>query len=124
MISTLEGFTETFRQSPKQIGLVRKAVQAFLDGCPATEDVTLVVDELATDAVLHRLSRFRPFTVRIERHDTSVQFEVRHAGGPCLASIPDDHPRPYRLDGDLVRPHHRIPDPNRQVPHPRKFLPR
>ena len=51
MMSTLEGSGERFPQAPSRSDRSARAVQAFLDSCPATEHVTLVLDELATSRV-------------------------------------------------------------------------
>ena len=49
-----------------QVSQVRRAVARHLAGCPAADDMTLIVSELASNAVVHSASRGQFFTVRAE----------------------------------------------------------
>jgi len=89
-------YAGTFPGSPEQIGLARRAVKSYLGSCPASDDVALVVSELATNAAVHSESRDATFTLRVELHPTWVQVECEDAGGPWF-SRPADDSRPHGL---------------------------
>src|SRR5260370_40129184 len=58
---------QVVRGTPDQLCPARAALRAFLDGCPATDDVALLVTELAANAIAPSASG-RPggtFTVRV-----------------------------------------------------------
>ena len=75
-------FAQAFPGSPEQVGNVRRAIRFYLGSCPASDDVTLVVSELATNAILHsRSGHGGTFVVRAELHPTWVWIEVEDAGG-------------------------------------------
>jgi anti-sigma regulatory factor (Ser/Thr protein kinase) len=76
------GFAEAFPGSPEQVGNARRAVRSYLGSCPASDDVTLIVSELATNAIVHsRSGHGGTFAVRAELHPTWVWIEVEDAGG-------------------------------------------
>ena len=73
-------------------------MRAFLAGvladCPVVEDVTLMADELVSNAVLHSDSR-KPggtFELRVKvRRGESVRVEVADAGGPWAGPRSGDY---------------------------------
>jgi serine/threonine-protein kinase RsbW len=89
-------YSRVFHGAPDQISHVRAQVGAYLEHCPARDDVVLVVSELAANAVLHSLSEGGTITVRVERHGTWVRAEVQDAGGAWGTPEPDG--RPHGLD--------------------------
>jgi anti-sigma regulatory factor (Ser/Thr protein kinase) len=74
---------------------VRRVVAAWLAGCPAADDAVLIASELATNAILHSLSRGRSFTVRCHVFPGYLLIEVEDLGGPWR---PRKHDRPHGLD--------------------------
>jgi hypothetical protein len=81
---------QAFPGTPDQLRHVRAALRTFLDGCPATDDVTLLVTELAANAIAHSASG-RPggtFTVRL-RHvpGDHVRAEVQDTGSAWNGDI-------------------------------------
>jgi serine/threonine-protein kinase RsbW len=74
-------YRETFPGTPDQVSRVRSRARLVLAGCPAADDVVLVLSEFAANAVLHSLSRYGGFTVTIEQHITHVYVEVEDDGG-------------------------------------------
>jgi hypothetical protein len=66
--------TESFAPSPSEIGAARHFALAAAEawGC-ASNDLSLVVSELATNACVHAQS---PFTVSLHRHGSRVVVEV------------------------------------------------
>jgi serine/threonine-protein kinase RsbW len=79
-----------------QVSHVRRAVTRHLAGCPAIDDVILVVSELASNAVVHSASQGQFFTVRTERYPGYVWVEAEDLGGPWRCRRPDG--RPHGLD--------------------------
>ena len=80
----------------EQVCLVRRAVARHLTGCPAADDMTLIVSEMAANAVMHSGSRGQFFTVRVELHPDHARVEVEDLGGPWRGRHSDD--RPHGLD--------------------------
>jgi serine/threonine-protein kinase RsbW len=79
-----------------QVSLVRRAVARHLAGCPAANDMILIVSELASNAVVHSASRGQFFTVRAGLHPGQVRVEVEDLGGSWRGRQSDD--RPHGLD--------------------------
>ena len=79
-----------------QVSPVRRAVARHLTGCPAADDMTLIVSELATNAVVHSASRGQFFTVRAELDLDHVRVEVEDLGGSWRGRHSDG--RPHGLD--------------------------
>jgi anti-sigma regulatory factor (Ser/Thr protein kinase) len=77
----LEGtYAGIFPGGPEQIKNARGQAREFLDGYPVTDDVVLILSELATNATVHSLSKGGLYTVRVKRYDTCVYLEVEDAG--------------------------------------------
>jgi anti-sigma regulatory factor (Ser/Thr protein kinase) len=102
-------FTRVFHGRTDQVRQARLEVARYLSasGCPVTDDVTLVVSEFATNAVIHSASRDQFFTVRAELFPACVRVEVEDLGGPWEPR-PRDLGRPHGLDivGVLAGPGH------------------
>ena len=80
----------SFPGKPEQVSRARKEVRAFLNGMPGTDDVLLVVSELASNAVQHSLSRAGDFVVAVRVNQVGVYVEVTDEGGEWLPPDPDD----------------------------------
>ena len=65
-----------------QLHHVRRAVARHLAGCPAADDATLILSELAANAIVHSASRGQFFTVRTEVFPDYVWVEAEDLGGP------------------------------------------
>lgn len=96
MSATATGYKGTFRGRAEEAGRVRREVTGYLGDCPVSEDLVLIADELAANAVLHTRSRGEFFRVRCELSDRSARIEVEDMGGPWRTRKPDD--RPHGLD--------------------------
>jgi anti-sigma regulatory factor (Ser/Thr protein kinase) len=86
----------TFHGRTEEAGRVRRDVAGYLGDCPVTDDIVLIADELAANAVLHTRSRGDFFRVRCELSPGSVRIEVEDIGSPWRQRKPDD--RPHGLD--------------------------
>jgi len=89
-------YAGTYQGREDQVRLVRRAMAECLAGCPAADDATLIVSELASNAILHSASRGRFFTIRAELHKDYVRVEVEDLGGPWRGRQHDG--RPHGLD--------------------------
>lgn len=70
-------YRAAFTAQPERVAQARAFVSSHLGEAPlatAADAVTLVVSELATNAVLHAAT---PFTVSLSRRDASLRLEVR-----------------------------------------------
>ena len=84
-----------FAGVPESVRDVRHAVAAHLSDYPAlVDDATLIVSELATNAVLHSRSAGGFFTVRVTISGGYLRVEVEDLGGHWAAGPPD-----------VIRPH-------------------
>jgi anti-sigma regulatory factor (Ser/Thr protein kinase) len=81
---------------PNQLYHVRRAVATHLTDCPAAADATLILSELAANAIAHSASRGQFFTVRTEVFPDYLWVEAEDLGGPWRFRRPDD--RPHGLD--------------------------
>ena len=59
-------YTGIYPGRADQLHHVRRAVARHLAGCPAADDATLILSELAANAIVHSASRGQFFTVRAE----------------------------------------------------------
>jgi anti-sigma regulatory factor (Ser/Thr protein kinase) len=91
---------QVFPGTPDQLRQVRAALRTFLDGCPATDDVALLITELAANAILHSASGGPggTFTVRVwHAHGDHVRAEVRDQGSGWDGDIARSAIRPHGL---------------------------
>ncbi|MFG2997718.1 ATP-binding protein [Streptomyces sp. NPDC048340] len=91
-------FTQRFSATPRGARLARRLAQAQLDlwgvpyGCPLSDDVALVVAELAANAVLHGRVAGRDFEVRLA-YDRRRTVRVM-VSDTCGDRVPPDGPAP------------------------------
>ena len=64
--ATAPGYASTFPGRADQLSQVRRDITAYLHNCPAADDLILIADELAANAILHTQSRGATFTVRCQ----------------------------------------------------------
>jgi hypothetical protein len=93
---TAPGYTGTFGGRADEAARVRREIAGYLGGCPVIEDMVLIADELAANAILHSRSRGRTFGVRCELTPRTARIEVEDMGGPWRPRTPGD--RPHGLD--------------------------
>jgi hypothetical protein len=93
---TAPGYTGTFGGRADEAARVRREIAGYLGGCPVTDDVVLIADELAANAILHSRSRGASFNVRCEVTPQAVRIEIEDMGGPWRHRTPGD--RPHGLD--------------------------
>lgn len=86
----------TFHGRAEEVSRVRREVAGYLAGCPASDELVLIADELAANCILHTRSRGSSFRVRCELSPGSVRIEVEDMGGPWRKRREDD--RPHGLD--------------------------
>jgi hypothetical protein len=90
------GYQRTFGGRADQLSQVRRDIAGYLGGCPVTQDMVLIADEMAANAILHTHSRSRTFGVRCQLSAGAARIEVEDMGGPWRPRSPDD--RPHGLD--------------------------
>ena len=90
------GYTGTFRGRAEEAARVRREIAAYLGACPATDNIVLIADELAANAIIHSRSRGGTFRVRCQLTSGSARIEVEDLGGPWRPRQPGD--RPHGLD--------------------------
>lgn len=93
---TATGYQRTFGGRADQLSQVRRDIADYLGGCPATQDMVLIADEMAANAILHTHSRGSTFGVRCQLYAGAARIEVEDMGGPWRPRQPDD--RPHGLD--------------------------
>jgi anti-sigma regulatory factor (Ser/Thr protein kinase) len=89
-------YTGTFQGRAEEVRQVRREIADYLGRCPAADDIILIADELAANAILHTQSRGSTFTVRCHASPGQVRIEVEDLGGPWRPRNPGD--RPHGLD--------------------------
>ena len=89
-------YTGIYPGRADQVHHVRRAVAKHLVGCPAADDATLILSELAANAIVHSASRGQFFTVRAEVFPGYVWVAAEDLGGPWCRRQADD--RPHGLD--------------------------
>jgi histidine kinase-like protein len=94
--ATAPGYAGTFRGRAAQVSQVRREITAYLGACPATDDIVLIADELAANAIIHTRSRAGSFRVRCQLSARAARIEVEDLGGPWRPRQPGD--RPHGLD--------------------------
>jgi serine/threonine-protein kinase RsbW len=98
MVITARTYTGRFPGDPDQVAEARREVRIWLRGCPVSDDVVLILSELASNAVRHSLSRIGHFTVTVQLCETYVYVEVEDEGGPWYCPSGYDDGRPHGLD--------------------------
>jgi hypothetical protein len=94
--ATGSGYASTYPGRADQLSQVRRDIASYLEYCPAADDLILIADELAANAILHTQSRGASFTVRCHLSHRTAQIEVEDLGGPWRQRKPGD--RPHGLD--------------------------
>jgi hypothetical protein len=95
--ATAPGYTGTFYGRVEEAARVRREIAAYLGPCTAADDVILVADELAANAIVHTRSRGGSFRVRCQLSPGTALIEVEDTGGPWRQRRnPGD--RPHGLD--------------------------
>jgi anti-sigma regulatory factor (Ser/Thr protein kinase) len=89
-------YAGTFSGHAEEAARVRREITAYLDNCPAVQDMILIASELASNAVLHTRSRGGTFRVRCQLSPQTARIEVEDLGGPWRPRPHDD--RPHGLD--------------------------
>ncbi len=89
-------YWRTFPGRADQVSQVRREIAGYLGECPAADDMVLIADELAANAILHTRSRGSSFHIRCELTPGAARIEVEDMGGPWRQRTPDD--RPHGLD--------------------------
>jgi serine/threonine-protein kinase RsbW len=89
-------YTGIYPGRADQLHHVRRAVARHLADCPAADEATLILSELAANAIVHSASRDQFFTVRAEVFPGYVWVEAEDLGGPWQRRQPDN--RPHGLD--------------------------
>jgi anti-sigma regulatory factor (Ser/Thr protein kinase) len=86
----------TFPGRADQLSQVRCEIAGYLEDCPVANDMVLIADELAANAIVHSRSRGGTFRVRCQLSPRMARIEVEDMGGPWRPRNPDD--RPHGLD--------------------------
>jgi serine/threonine-protein kinase RsbW len=102
--ATVTSYTGTYPGRADQVREVRRAVARHLADCAAVDDATLIVSELAANAIVHSASRGQFFTVRAELYPGYVWVEAEDLGGPWRHSQPDGRPHGLDIIGALTGP--------------------
>ena len=94
--ATAMTYKGTFCGRAEELSRVRREIADYLRNCPVTDDMVLIADELAANAILHTHSRGESFRVRCELSPGSARIEAEDMGGPWRHRKPGD--RPHGLD--------------------------
>jgi serine/threonine-protein kinase RsbW len=90
--------TGTYPAEPRQVGLARAELAAWLGSWLRADEAILVASEFASNAVRHSASRHGgTFTLRAEVGRDRVRIEVEDAGGSWREGRCDDE-RPHGFD--------------------------
>lgn len=93
---TAPGFTGTFDGAATEAARVRRQIAAYLETCPAADDMVLIASELAANAIMHTRSRGGSFTIRCQLSVGTARIEAEDLGGPWRQRNPGG--RPHGLD--------------------------
>ena len=97
-------YTAIYPGRVDQLRHVRRAVARHLAGCPAADDATLILSELAANAIVHSASRDQFFTIRAELFPDYLWIEVEDLGGPWRFRQPDGRPHGLEVVEALTGP--------------------
>ena len=89
-------YRQTFHGRPDQVSAVRRAVAAYVNGCPRADDIVLIASEFSANAIVHSDSKDEFFTIRVDAYPGYVWIECEDLGGPWHRKPEDD--RPHGLD--------------------------
>jgi hypothetical protein len=89
-------YQRTFPGRADQLSQVRREIAGYLEDCPVADDMILIADELAANAIVHSRSRGGTLSVRCQLSPRTARIEVEDMGGPWRPRNPDD--RPHGLD--------------------------
>jgi Histidine kinase-like ATPase domain len=90
------GYASTFHGRAEEASRVRREIAAYLDNCPAADDMVLIASELAANAIVHTRSRGSTFRVRCRLTPRTARIEIEDLGGPWRPRQPGG--RPHGLD--------------------------
>ena len=91
---------QVFPGRPDQLRQIRVAVWTFLDGCPAADDVVLLLSEIAANAIAHSASGGPggTLTVRVSHvPGDHIRAEVQDAGSDWHGDIARSASHPHGL---------------------------
>jgi anti-sigma regulatory factor (Ser/Thr protein kinase) len=95
--SPATSYQQAFPGRADQLSQVRREIAGYLAGCPVADDMTLIADELAANAIVHTRSLGSTFRVRCQLSPGAARIEVEDLGGPWRQRRnPGD--RPHGLD--------------------------
>jgi anti-sigma regulatory factor (Ser/Thr protein kinase) len=95
--NTAVSYQQAFAGRADQLSQVRREIAAYLENCPVADDMVLIADELAVNAIVHTRSRGGSFRVRCQLSPRTARVEVEDLGGPWRQQRnPGD--RPHGLD--------------------------
>lgn len=105
---TATGYQHTFGGRADQLSQVRDQIAGYLKDCPVTQDMVLIADELAANAILHTHSRGSTFHVRCQLSPGTARIEVEDgaAGGGTARPVTaptgwtSSRPSPAQADGE------------------------
>ncbi len=86
----------TFPGRADQLSQVRREIAGYLEDCPVADDMVLIADELAANAIVHSRSKGGTLSVRCQLSPRTARIEVEDMGGPWRPRHCDD--RPHGLD--------------------------
>jgi serine/threonine-protein kinase RsbW len=98
------GYQRAYPGRADQVSQVRRDVASHLGGCPVTDDIVLVVSEIASNAIVHSRSRGDFFTIRVRLHDRYCRVECQDAGGAWQPQQHDDRPHGLAIVEALTGP--------------------
>ena len=91
---------QAFPGTPEQLREVRASIRSFMDGCPAADDLALLVSELSANAIAHSASGAPggSFTVRVRHaHGSHIDAEITDAGSYWDVDIASSADHPHGL---------------------------
>ena len=95
-----------FPGTPEYVARVRHWLRAVLGACPAADDATLLLSELATNALKHSASgQGGAFAVTVSHRCADLRVEVADQGGPWApdAAMDELRGRGLHIVGSLAR---------------------
>jgi histidine kinase-like protein len=93
---TAPGYAATFCGRAAEAARVRREIAAYLETCPAADDIIFIASELAANAIIHTRSRGASFHIRCQLSPGAARIEVEDMGGPWRPRQQGN--RPHGLD--------------------------